>query len=217
MQTNHEKLMALTELMPMKQICIDEVVEDTYIGVQGPVTQKVVVGEIPYLQRYYVGQLRCGRDVWLHRFLRNDAERHLHSHPFNFTTIMLCGGYTEQYLDEHGKQWRITTPCAGGPQMTVAERIVKLASHGIQAARPSVQQVLKELTEYRTIDVFDWHRIASVEPETWTCMIVDEGRLPMWFFRDDDGGLRSVKSSDRDWWKNYNVRPLGECIGDNSK
>lgn len=196
MQTTHEKLMALTELMPMKQICINEAA---------------------YLQRYYVGQLRCGRDVWLHRFLRNDAERHLHSHPFNFVTLMLCGGYSEQYLDEHGKQWRITTPCAGGPQMAVAERIVKLINHGIHAARPTSEQVLKELTEYRTIDVFDWHRIAAVEPDTWTCMIVDQERLPFWFFRDDNGDHQAVKSSPADWWKNYNVRPLGVTVGDNSK
>lgn len=48
----------------------------------------------PYLIRY-----RLLRTPWfgiyLHRILRSDDDRHLHDHPFNFTTIILWNGYEE--------------------------------------------------------------------------------------------------------------------------
>jgi hypothetical protein len=37
--------------------------------------------------------------VRLHNILRSDEDRHLHDHPFDFTSFLLSGGYTE------------TTPC----------------------------------------------------------------------------------------------------------
>lgn len=32
----------------------------------------------------------------LHHILRSDADRHLHDHPFDFTSFLLTGGYTEE-------------------------------------------------------------------------------------------------------------------------
>lgn len=39
------------------------------------------------------------RIIRLHRIMRSDADRHLHDHPFDFTSFLLSGGYRE------------TTPC----------------------------------------------------------------------------------------------------------
>ena len=35
----------------------------------------------PYLERYYLGFWH-GHHRYLHRFVRNDSERHLHDHPW---------------------------------------------------------------------------------------------------------------------------------------
>lgn len=70
----HEQLMSITFHLPCKTIAIE--------------------GE-DYLQRYYLGE-QLGFQYWLHRFLRNDSERHLHSHPWSATSTILCGKYTEQ-------------------------------------------------------------------------------------------------------------------------
>jgi hypothetical protein len=70
-------LLEITSAMPMKVIAID--------------------GE-DYLQRYYIGTDESGVQYWLHRFLRNDSERHLHCHPWRATSTILVGWYKEQLL-----------------------------------------------------------------------------------------------------------------------
>lgn len=75
---NHEQLMRLTESLPMKTI---------------------MVNDQPYLERYYVATLPDGTQDWLHRFLRDDAERHLHTHPFHAESTILCGWYLEDRGD----------------------------------------------------------------------------------------------------------------------
>lgn len=73
---NHETLMQITAHMPLKVIEVN--------------------GQ-PYLERYFAGYADDGGQHWFHRFLRGDSERHLHTHPFKANTVVLCGGYTEQY------------------------------------------------------------------------------------------------------------------------
>lgn len=80
MTITHEHMMALTANMPMK--CIE------------------INGE-PYLERYFAHMLADGTQVWYHRFLRNDSERHLHSHPWSAKSQILTGAYTEQ-REKHG-------------------------------------------------------------------------------------------------------------------
>lgn len=38
----------------------------------------------------------------LHRILRSDDDRHLHDHPFDFTSFLLTGGYAEVTLEADG-------------------------------------------------------------------------------------------------------------------
>lgn len=71
----HDLLMLITQYMPMKTIEIN--------------------GEA-YLERYFVGVDENGNQNWLHRFLRDDNERHVHSHPWYADSTILCGKYLEE-------------------------------------------------------------------------------------------------------------------------
>jgi len=76
----HDHLMLLTRTMPMKTI---------------------FVGGEPYLERYFVGEDEHGNQDWLHRFLRSDSERQMHSHPWDADSTVLCGWYKEAVLKKH--------------------------------------------------------------------------------------------------------------------
>jgi hypothetical protein len=184
----HEKLMVFTKYMPMKQINID--------------------GK-PYLQRYYVGTFMDGPDLWLHRILTGDGERHLHSHPFNFSTSMLAGAYTEEYLKPDGeKDFNCVSATKSDIYTSIFSQIYMKKSYAFVWQLPS----------HRDISVFDWHRIADAMCDTWTACIIEPERLPCWFFKDDDGKIESVKSSPREWWHDYKTRPdKGYSDDDNSK
>jgi len=169
--------------------------------------------KLPYLQRYFAGTFRDDVDLWLHRFLSSDGDKHLHSHPFNFTTIMLNGGYTEEFIKRDGSQdFRITLP---DPESGLPELLEEMLK-SIGSLR---SYTFNEYANHgRSIDVFDWHRIAAVNDETWTAVLVNKSRLPKWFFKDERGDLTDVKSSDRNWWKDYKVRPeSGIAVDDNRK
>ena len=49
----------------------------------------------PYLVRYTLFKCPLLR-IYLHKILRPDHDRHLHDHPWNFTTRILLGGYWEE-------------------------------------------------------------------------------------------------------------------------
>lgn len=57
-------------------------------------------GDDVYLEKYLLFQSRAGRDgfrVHLHRFLRPDKDREVHSHPWAWAwSLVLCGGYLEE-------------------------------------------------------------------------------------------------------------------------
>jgi hypothetical protein len=49
-----------------------------------------------YLERYTLADLPNGGHVYLHRFLRSDEDRELHSHPWYATATILFGSYREE-------------------------------------------------------------------------------------------------------------------------
>ena len=71
----HEILMRATENMPMRQI---------------------EIGGETYLQRYFVRADADGTQHWLHRFVRDDDERYMHTHPWTAYARLLVGRYTER-------------------------------------------------------------------------------------------------------------------------
>jgi len=106
----NELLMRLTAAMPMKQINLDKFLNESHQLGSTKVTETVCV-QTPYLQRYFAGTFRDGSDLWLHRFLSADGDRHLHSHPFEFESIILHGGYTEEFIELDGsKKTRYSEP-----------------------------------------------------------------------------------------------------------
>lgn len=62
----------------------------------------IEVSRRPYLERYYLGKI-LGREVWLHHFLTADGDRHVHSHPWWATSIILTGGYVEETATLEGQ------------------------------------------------------------------------------------------------------------------
>ena len=71
---NHDILMILSATLPMKRIMVNDEL---------------------YLERYHVKNDQDGTQHWLHRFLRNDSERHMHSHPWHAVSKVIYGSYTE--------------------------------------------------------------------------------------------------------------------------
>lgn len=60
----------------------------------------------PYLERYHIASL-FGFKIWLHRFIRNDSERHLHNHPWHALSVILTGGYREIVALKGYRNWDI--------------------------------------------------------------------------------------------------------------
>jgi len=55
-----------------------------------------------YLRRFYVGPEVRGWQLMLHKLCRPDRERIPHDHPWDFATLCLSGGYTEEVADAGG-------------------------------------------------------------------------------------------------------------------
>ena len=49
----------------------------------------------PYMLRWYLFPRNPFFNVYLHKFLRDDDDRAMHDHPWNFLSIMLKGCYRE--------------------------------------------------------------------------------------------------------------------------
>lgn len=195
MRLTHEKMHALTANMPMKLIRIND---------------------NPYLERYYAGTFADGWDLWLHHFIRNDEERHLHSHPFVFCTIMLVGGYTEHLGDQ---DYRITLPAADRAlDMTLQKHLHRMQCEIKECHKEHGSMLDDAGGEYMRVGHTDWHRISAVNPDTWTAVLVHPDRRDSWEFRGDDGTIEKRTPSPRDWWKDYAIRPAdGFVVGDNRK
>lgn len=57
-----------------------------------------------YLRRFFVTPRDWPMRVFLHRIYRSDRDRHLHNHPWPFSTFLLTGSYVEELAD--GKRLR---------------------------------------------------------------------------------------------------------------
>lgn len=59
-----------------------------------------------YMERYWLIRPRKWLPfaIRLHHILRSDMDRHLHTHPWDYSTLILKGGYFEVTVDEQGNQ-----------------------------------------------------------------------------------------------------------------
>jgi hypothetical protein len=148
---NHEQLMLITATMPMKTI---------------------EVGGLPYLERYYIGTLPNGTQEWLHRFLRADSEPHLHSHPWDADSTILCGDYLEEVQRSNGHKFSIL--------------------HGA-----GMQNIITTDKLHRIVDVepntWTHMRVYAGREPVW--YFIDDAT-------DTDVGTKTeMKTSPIDWWK----------------
>lgn len=139
----------------------------------------------PYLERYYMGTV-LGRQLWLHRFVRDDSERHVHDHPWTALSLILTGGYTEQVAT-------LVTMGRAPARTTLAMRQHDRRAPGINL-----------------IGAQRLHRITSVQPDTWTLMIVGPRHGKGWFFYSQSpDGVRArqpFSSTPDDWWRTAGTR-----------
>ena len=75
--------------------------------VDGLVTDEITVDGVAYMQRHYLARAP-GYSLRLHHLLVDDAGRDLHDHPWNYTTMLLTGGYREHTPDDAVEYW---APC----------------------------------------------------------------------------------------------------------
>lgn len=60
-------------------------------------TRLIEVAGQPYLARVYLWH--CGGwRLYLHYFINEDGDRHLHDHPFHGLSVVMSGGYTEERM-----------------------------------------------------------------------------------------------------------------------
>ena len=52
-----------------------------------------------YLRRFYLTPTKWPLRLFLHHIERSDDDRHLHCHPWNFTSLLLSGGYKEEIFE----------------------------------------------------------------------------------------------------------------------
>jgi len=153
---SHDILMVLTTGLPCKTIEINNK---------------------PYLERYHIKTNANGTQHWLHRFLRSDSERHLHSHPWTACSTIMCGCYKEEY---------------------------RYANWSYDPHLKKLESFNKGDVNFITPDKL--HRIIEVDANTWTYMIVQPEREPFWYFINDNGITHEMKTSEPNWWQEYGVR-----------
>lgn len=61
----------------------------------------------PYLLRWYLTPHNPDGNTYLHHFLRSDDDRALHDHPWDNTSIVLCGEYIEHTIAAGGIHNRV--------------------------------------------------------------------------------------------------------------
>lgn len=108
--------------------------------------RRLVIGpeDAPYITRWRIVATPLG-GLYLHRLHRPDRERHLHDHPWPFVSLVLAGGYTEDY---------------SLPPLGLLDR--DLAPERRRWSRGSVHRMTLR----------DRHRITHVEPGTVTLLLV---------------------------------------------
>lgn len=202
MKHDNAFMLALTANMPCKQINIERRLDP-----QPPTYER---GKIikPYLQRYYAAKLIDNCDLWIHRFLCGDPEEHLHNHGFEFWTIPLSGGYKYSYID--GNNHHAIRETNQNKIDLLGDTLSFLAKDHFH--KISSSDLIIKAQSAHFVDLFTWHRIVSVQPETWTAVLVPRKRRPEWHFKDAKGNIVANRSSNIDWWKNYH--PRGQNIGD---
>lgn len=82
--------------------------------------------DAPYMLRWYVIPRNRFLSIYLHKFLRDDDDRALHDHPWNFLSIMFSGAYDEHTPDGVIKR---TSPSIAYRPASHRHRVVLRSKH----------------------------------------------------------------------------------------
>jgi len=98
---------------------------------------------------------------YLHKFHREDLDRHLHNHPWKWAfSIILCGSYDEVRLDH---------------ELTEASRAL---------GEPRDYTVRRRVRWFNVLTDADYHKVEHLHGEVWTLFITGP-RVQGWGFRVD--------------------------------
>lgn len=120
----------------------------------------------PYMERYFLFRA-FGYTAYLHRWNNSDGDRYPHNHPWqNSYGMPLVGHYFEERANSRSAFVGWQGNRAFIPQRRVARFCVNRIKHN------------------------HWHRIAHVEPGTWTLFIHSTPRIQHWgFLKPTDTGI----------------------------
>lgn len=48
--------------------------------------------------------------IYIHYIAKSDEDLYPHSHPFSFCSVILRGGYKEEWTDGHNTEWTVNKP-----------------------------------------------------------------------------------------------------------
>lgn len=120
----------------------------------------------------------------VHEILRSDTDRHLHDHPWSYTTIILKGGYTEiTHWDSinQAENWAIKEGRQGG--MSWNEEMSKWELHLIYTAGC----ILRRPAGFP-------HRLVVEEGKTVTTLFIMGAKKNEWGFYTPEGKV---------YWRDY--------------
>lgn len=134
-----------------------------------------------YMYRIFVGE-RQGTRCYLHWFAGIDGERHTHNHPFDALSIVLCGAYREEVLDQYRHE------------------LCRLTSGSTDMAYRIVTRRL-----WNRIPADRYHRIVDAKEGTWTLFFAGKPHGRGWFFAQERGAgplrFTRAESADARWWE----------------
>lgn len=125
----------------------------------------------------------------LHHICTPDLDREMHNHPWSFTSIILRGGYVERrpihdaprFIDKYEP-----IECDPFDWLEVDERTLHLRINPpvLEVREEESYDVKRGVGSVAFRSHNDRHRIVSVEPDTWTLVILGPKRQSWGFFTE---------------------------------
>jgi hypothetical protein len=142
--------------------------------------------DVLYLRRYYL--FRSKRfNLYLHHFFRSDDDPDPHDHPWDFTSIVLWGGYTE----ERYRFFATETEPSFETEEGTAQRHPCVYEIDGRRTGPEYKAVRPLTIQFRKAETI--HRVLLTNGRAWTLVITGPERRP-WHF---------IKAKSREFWRSY--------------
>jgi hypothetical protein len=142
----------------------------------------VVIGppDSPYMLRWHLFQRNRWFNIYLHKFVKDDADRDLHDHQYWYLSLMLSGGYYEE-TDVHGvrcKRWI-------GPGSVSVRRPTH--AHRVTLRRQQWRDPLTAPLSVDEMKAWIWSGVFRIIP-AWTISVTGP-RVREWGFHTAEGWI----------------------------